>query len=425
MAVLAAACTPKGAVLATVAGNPVTESDFRRHLARAHAPDEAHAILVDPARRQAALEAYFDRLAMAAKAHRLGLDGEARFAKAIELMEMKTLAHLLTERRRAHIETITHVSADEVRRFYDEHKGDYLDTPRFRARQVLVYVRGNPAFPEKGLPDAQARAQAEAALAQLRAGTGWNEVAERHSDDPSNGHRGGLIRDGRFGYYAPEVEAAVRTQELGKPGPVLKSAFGYHVVQVEERVLEATPEPFDKVERRLVERMTEERTLRARAAFIVPLAQKVGLTVHEAGKREASLLDERAVAPDAILAEVAGEPIRESDFRWFLKDAIIASQRTAAYARPGARQAMLTSYLDMRVLEANARKEGLHRGADFARQRYTMAHALLVEFVQEHDKAGPFCRCQETPEERHESERRYLAGVRREMGLRPTAIAAP
>ena len=93
---------------------------------------------------------------------------------------------------------------------------------------------------------------------------------------------------------------------------------------------------------------------------------------------------------------------------------------------PGVRGKFLASFLDDLVLEAKARSEGLDTRPEFIRQSTSMRQKLLVEFVQEHDKAGPFCQCQETPEERISADRRYFDQVRAEMGLRvfQTALAS-
>jgi hypothetical protein len=416
---LAAGCARKAdKPLATLGGKTITEGAFQRYLESAFPSGELQEIRTDPSRRKAALGEYLDSLAVAAKAHRAGIDSELRFKKAIELVELKTLAHLLTERYRDRIEKIMRVSPDEVRRFYEEHKGDYTTQPRFTAHHLLVYVRGNPAFPEKGLADAHAQARAKEALQKLRAGATWDVVARKYSDDVGTNEKGGLIRNGQFGYFAPEVERAVRTQALGTPGDIVKSAFGYHVVQVEDRIVDRTPEPFEKVEKLLAERLSQARAAEARKAFIEPIAEEVGFKLTDAGRRDDFLLDVSAVPPDAVLAEVAGKKILESEFRWFLKDALIPQQRVAAYSRPGARQNMLTSFLDMSILEAKARKDGLDKSVEFTRQRFVMQQSLLLEFMQERDKAGPFCQCQESPEARRESERQYFASVRAEMGLR-------
>ena len=404
--------------LATLGGKPIGENDFQRYLASAYPADRLQEIRRDPSLRHAALEEYLDSLAVATKARRQGIDKEVRFGKAVELMEVKTLAHLESERHRDRIVEQTRVSPEEVKRYYDQHRGDYTTEPRFTAHHLLVYVKGNPAFPDKGLGDAPARARAHEALEKLRSGSSWDKVAKAYSDDVATNQKGGLIRDGQFGYFAPEVERAVRTQTLGKPGEVIKTTFGYHVVQVESRILDRTPEPFERVEAILTERLSQARAAEARKAFIDPIANEVGFTLREAGRREVPLLDEGAVAPDEILAEVAGKKVLESDFRWFLKDALIPEQRMAAYSRPGARQGMLGSFLDMLILEAKARRDGLDKTPGFVHSRDMMEQSLLVEFMQERDKAGPFCQCEETVEARKESERRYFANTRAEVGLR-------
>jgi len=419
LAGLATGCPRKAEKpIASLGDEIISEHDFQRYLASAYLADEIALMRSDPSRRQAALDEYLDSLAIAAKARKLGIDQEERFKKAVELLDLKILAHLLTERYRSRLVQATQVSPDEVKRFYQEHKGEYTVHPSFSAHHLLVYVQGNPAFPDKGLSDAQARAKASEAQHRLRAGVSWDTVARRYSDDVATNQRGGLIRDGQFGLFPPEVERAVRTQDLGKPGEVVKSAFGYHVLQVESRVLEETPEPFAKVESLLSERLNLARAAEARKLLIEPMAEEVGLRLTEAAKPDAVLLDASAVPANEVLAVVAGKKILESDFRWFLKDALIPQQRMTAYSRPGARKNMLDSFLDMLVLEAKARKQGMHKTPEFVRQRFVMRQGLLLEFLQERDNAGPFCQCQETPEARQASQKRYFASVRAEMHLR-------
>jgi peptidyl-prolyl cis-trans isomerase C len=405
--------------LATLGNQAIREADFQQYLAKALPPERVEEVDRDPAQRKGALEEYLDALAVAEKARREGIDQEPRFKKAVELMEMKALAHLVTERHRTSILRDSAVSAEEVNRYYEQHKGEFTEQPRFTAHHLLVYVKGNPAFPEKGRLDAQARAKAAAALARLRAGKNWDEVARSYSDDGATNQRGGLIRDGQFGYYAPEVERAVRTQELGKPGEVVRTEFGYHVLQVESRITENTPQPFEQVKEIVTDRLTRQRSTEARKNFMTPLWLEVGFKLTEAGKRDVPLLDESAVAPDEILAEVGGKPVSEADFRWFLKDALMPRQRTSAYSRPDARQGMLSSYLDMLVLRAKAKKAGLDKTPEFARSRLRMTEQLLVEFVQQRDMLGPLHQRGTTDEERRRAQREALDRVRTEVGLKP------
>lgn len=380
------------ASLATLGNKLIWDAEFQYYLINLYPPEKVEEINRKHLERQKALKEYLDLLAIAAKARREGIDKEMRFKKALELMEVKILSRLVTERHREHILRSSRVSPDEVKAYYGRHKNEITQEPRFTAHHLLVYVKGNPAFPEKGLGESEARAKAYKALAELRAGRSWDEVTKNYSDEITRNHNGGLIRDGRFGYFAPEVENAVRKQELGKPGEVVKSVFGYHILQVKERITERTPQPFEKVKDFLKERLTQPRLAEAQKAFITPIRDEVGFKVMEAAMRDAFLLDDEAVAPDEILAEIGGKQIIESDFQWFLKDALMPQQRISVYSRPGARLAMLNSFLDMLVLEAKARKDGVDKSPGFIRDRAIMEENLLSDFMRERDNPSSFHR---------------------------------
>jgi peptidyl-prolyl cis-trans isomerase C len=394
----------------------IRESDFRRYVKSAYAPDEAARIAQAPSERQRVLDEYLSSLAVAAKAHREGIDREPRFLKAIELADLKIPSQMISERNRDRIVHDSQASPDEVRAYYEEHKIELGTRPRFTIRQLLVYTKGNPAFPDKGLSDAEARAKIEKGLRRLRAGQPWDVVARTFSDDLATNARGGLIRDGQFGYFPPEVERAVRTQELGRPGEPIKTLFGYHVLQVEERIPEG-PRPFDEVKATLAEQLSERRAEEARERFLMPLREEAGLEVTDAGRRDGFLLDDRAVAPESVLARVGGKDVLESDFQWFVKDALVPEQRAGVYSRPGARQNMLRTYLDMLVLQVKAGKEGVDNTPEFAHRQFVMRQKLLLEFVQQRDKAGPFCNCGSSEDERRRADAVYFRRLRDDVGL--------
>jgi len=406
------------APIATMGTEVIRESGFEHYLATSYPPEQAALLRKPSTARQRALTEFLDSVALLAKARRLGIDQELRFKKAVQLGETKLLARLVSERSRNQILEQLKVTETEERAYYQEHKSAYLVEPQFTARHLLVYVKGNPAFPDQGLPDNQARAKAKAALEDLRAGSTWEEVAKAYSDDVGSRQAGGLISERQFGYFASEFEQAVKIQPLGVPGDVIKTAFGYYVLQVEARVTEKTPLPFETVRERIHQQLTETRASDARNAFMTPIWREVGFSIAEAGTRDTPLLDESNVNESELLATIAGKPVVESEFRWFLKDALIPSQRANSYAQPGARLSMLGSFFDQLVLAAKARKDGLDQTRQFALQRETMQKSLLLEFALNYDKAGPFCTtCGNTDEEREHSKKAYFERVRREVGL--------
>jgi len=137
-------------VLATLNGRAIREADFRRYLAEAHPVETVASITQTPADRKHALLEYLDFIAISAKAHREGVDREPRVRKATELMEMKLLSQLMTERHRDQLVRDSEVSEEEVRRHYQRRKRELVEEPHFYAHHLLVYVRGNPAFPNQG-----------------------------------------------------------------------------------------------------------------------------------------------------------------------------------------------------------------------------------------------------------------------------------
>jgi hypothetical protein len=407
---------PGEAPLATLGPQVLREADFREHLAAGRSPDEAAAVARDPAARRQVLEAWLDAVAVAARGRQLGIHREPRFGKARELAAKKLLAQLAAERHRDALQGAP-VTEEDLRREHALRRDALAVEPRFTARHLVVYAEGNPAFPERGRPDAEARSRAEAALARLRAGEGWDAVARAWSDEPGTREHGGLVRDARFEHFAPEVARAARTQPLGVPGPTFRSAFGWHVLEVEARV-ERAPRPFEEVRAQLAEAVAGRRAAAARETFLARARSLVGFRLREAGRSDAPLTLEQAVAPGAVLAEVDGTELRESDFRWYLKDARLPAQRAGAWARPGARRSLLAAFLDLEVLAATARREGLDRSEEFARRFAVAEDALLREFTEAREGGGPAGQCAAGGPGREAERRAYLDRVRSQVGLR-------
>jgi parvulin-like peptidyl-prolyl isomerase len=80
-------------------------------------------------------------------------------------------------------------------------------------------------------------AQANEILAQLQSGADFGQLARQYSLDPSTKESGGdLGFFPRGTLVVPEVEETAFTLSVGQISPVISSAMGYHIVQVQERV---------------------------------------------------------------------------------------------------------------------------------------------------------------------------------------------
>jgi parvulin-like peptidyl-prolyl isomerase len=131
---------------------------------------------------------------------------------------------------------------DQIQACYEQFREHFQMPEIFHAAHIVVHVNG-----ERN--EERARAEIEAALAELDRGDLFGEVADRHSDCKGNG--GDL---GRFpaGQMVDEFEEALRALEPGKRTGIFRTPFGFHIAELRGRT-PAGPATFDQV-RELIER---------------------------------------------------------------------------------------------------------------------------------------------------------------------------
>ena len=96
--------------------------------------------------------------------------------------------------------------------------------------------RGAPNSPgADAKTDAAAKAKAESILKQLQAGGSWSELAKKYSEDPGSKNSGGELGFmNKNSQLVPEFKNALFSQKVGDIA-IVKSSYGYHIIQVEER----------------------------------------------------------------------------------------------------------------------------------------------------------------------------------------------
>jgi peptidyl-prolyl cis-trans isomerase D len=118
----------------------------------------------------------------------------------------------------------------QIQQYFNAHQSEYSVPEQARSRHILISV---PAGAD-AKTDAAAKAKADGVLKQLQAGGNWADVAKKNSDDPGSKDTGGELGFSQRGRMVPEFDAAIFSQKIGDI-KIVKSQFGYHVVQVEER----------------------------------------------------------------------------------------------------------------------------------------------------------------------------------------------
>jgi peptidyl-prolyl cis-trans isomerase D len=118
----------------------------------------------------------------------------------------------------------------EIQAYFNAHQSEYSVPEQAKSRHILIKV----AEGADAKTDAAAKAKAEGLLKQIQGGADFADLAKKNSDDPGSKDSGGELGFAKPGTMVKEFDNAIFTQKIGDT-KIVKSQFGYHIIQVEER----------------------------------------------------------------------------------------------------------------------------------------------------------------------------------------------
>jgi peptidyl-prolyl cis-trans isomerase D len=121
-------------------------------------------------------------------------------------------------------------SHQEIQQYFSAHQADYSVPEQARSRHILIKV----AAGADAKTDAAAKAKAMGLLKQIQGGANFADLAKKNSDDPGSKDAGGELGFAKRKAMVPEFDNALFTQKVGDT-KIVKTQFGYHIIQVEER----------------------------------------------------------------------------------------------------------------------------------------------------------------------------------------------
>ena len=186
----------------------------------------------------------------------------------------------------------------QIQQYYNDHASDYSVPEQAKSRHILISV---PAGAD-AKTDAAAKAKAESVLKQLQAGGSWTELAKKYSDDPGSKDQGGELGFAQRGKMVPAFDQAIFSQKIGDIA-VVKTNFGYHVVQVEERQTAHT-QPLTEVQSAIAETLKRDAEGQAASRFAQQLtaeASRNGLD-KTAAAHHLQLITSDPVGRDGVIA---------------------------------------------------------------------------------------------------------------------------
>ncbi len=206
------------AVVATVNGKPVTEAD----LALAEGELSKQFAQLSPERRRAAaLSAAIEIKVLAAKAVADGFDKDPDFQRRAAFLQERALHGEMVEK-----EVVGKITDADVRARYDKEIADTPPVNEVHARHILV----------------KTKEEAQAIIKELDGGAKFEDLANKHTADPSGKTNGGDLGYFAPGQMVPEFDKAAQALAVGTytKEPV-QTQFGWHVIKVEDKRAQQPP----------------------------------------------------------------------------------------------------------------------------------------------------------------------------------------
>jgi peptidyl-prolyl cis-trans isomerase D len=154
-----------------------------------------------------------------------------------------------------------------VQQYYSAHPDQYAVKDQVRVRHILIAV---PQTADAAT-DAAAKKKAEDLLKQIKGGADFAALAKANSDDPGSKGLGGELGFLQHGATVPEFDKTAFSLAAGQTSDVIKTQFGYHILQVEEKQ-SAHVKPVAEVKDQIVPILQQQKALVAEQSFAAQLA---------------------------------------------------------------------------------------------------------------------------------------------------------
>jgi hypothetical protein len=215
-------------VVLTVGSEKITRSMFQEIIASLPAQQQAQ--LTTPEARKSLAEQVAELKVMAQEARTRKLDQSAAVRAKVALQADQILASAVYQEL-----TAGNADDDALRAYYAAHKQDW---DQVKARHILIRMQGSRVPVREGhkdLTDAEALTKAKEVRAKIAAGAKFEDQAKAESDDTGSGENGGDLGTFGAGQMVPEFDEVVFKAPVGQVTEPIKTAFGYHLILVEER----------------------------------------------------------------------------------------------------------------------------------------------------------------------------------------------
>jgi peptidyl-prolyl cis-trans isomerase SurA len=163
----------------------------------------------------------------------------------------------------------SHISVpkDEIQKYYDEHKQEFMRPEQVALRSIEVNTAGKDATEIADL-----KKKAETARKRVQDGEDFGEIAKRYSDG-ATAKQGGYLGQYKRGELSKELEAAVFKMKRNDLTEVMETKQGFLIIQVLEHYDEGE-QSLSKVENEINEKLYGQRMEPALREYLKTLREQ-------------------------------------------------------------------------------------------------------------------------------------------------------
>ena len=163
----------------------------------------------------------------------------------------------------------SHISIpkDEIQKYYDEHKQEFMRPEQVALRSIEVNTAGKDATEIADL-----KKKAETARKRVQDGEDFGEIAKRYSDG-ATAKQGGYLGQYKRGELSKELEAAVFKMKRNDLTEVMETKQGFLIIQVLEHYDEGE-QSLSKVENEINEKLYGQRMEPALREYLKTLREQ-------------------------------------------------------------------------------------------------------------------------------------------------------
>jgi peptidyl-prolyl cis-trans isomerase C len=271
LALQANAFADNDAVVANIGDQKITVSDFNRMISLLDT-EKQQVIENNPQLKESVLTQFIQSMVISKLAREKGFDKRAEVKDQIEFFRNNLLANLYI---RQEVVGKISIPEEDLKKYYDSHKDEFKTPEMVRVRHILIKV--DESAPEKDKK--AAKKKAEGILKKIRSGEDFAKLAEEVSDDPGSKQKGGELGFFPRGRMVKSFEDAAFTLKPGEVSGLVKTQYGYHIIETEEKKAAAI-KPFDEVKENIRQKLIQDQTRSKVVAFIDKAMKDAKAEIH-------------------------------------------------------------------------------------------------------------------------------------------------